>query len=220
MVKYANAHRRDIAFQVGDKVFLKLRPHKQQSVCSRIFQKLAPRYYGPFPVIQKVGNVAYKLQLPAGSRIHPVFHASQLKKAVGKDTQSRELPLGLEQDLTYNYEPVKVLARRLKKQAGVLVPQVLIQWKDKPIEEATWEDAADFASQFPETSLEDKADSNGEDIVRGILDENIDRPRPIITQVYKRRPRAQVGGGSRLNRRERCTGRSLGSYTHSVTSIS
>ncbi|KZV15495.1 hypothetical protein F511_33210 [Dorcoceras hygrometricum] len=48
MVKQANVHRREVIYEVGDKVFLKLRPHRQQSVCSRVFQKLAPRYYGPF----------------------------------------------------------------------------------------------------------------------------------------------------------------------------
>ncbi|KZV39092.1 hypothetical protein F511_34262 [Dorcoceras hygrometricum] len=191
MTIYANAHRRDISFKVGDRVFLKLRPHRQQSVCSRIFQKLAPRYYGPYVVTQKIGEVAYKLQLPAGSRVHPVFHASQLKKAVGKHSQIQELPLGTEQDLTSNYEPVNVLAQRQKKQAGVLIPQILVQWKDKPIEEATWEDAADFASQFPQTNLGDKAALNRESIVREFEHEHIDRPKPPITNVYSRRPKAQ-----------------------------
>lgn len=75
-------------------VFLKLRPHKQQSIYRRVYQKLAPRYYGPF--MQKVGNVACKLQLPFGFRIHPVFHVSCLKRAVGSTVSVQPLPKGLE----------------------------------------------------------------------------------------------------------------------------
>ncbi|KZV32830.1 hypothetical protein F511_20931 [Dorcoceras hygrometricum] len=191
MIKQTNAHRRDVGYEVGDKVFLKLRPHRQQSVCSRVFQKLAPRYFGPFTVIRKVGKVAYKLQLSEGSRIHPVFHVSQLKKAVGQHEQIQDLPVGLEQELSFNYEPLQVISHRLKKIAGMMVLQVLVQWKNKPAEEATWEDAADFQAQFPQASLEDKAASNGEDIVR-----ELNRPKPKITNVYVRRSKAQVGRGT------------------------
>lgn len=65
--------------------FLKLRPHRQQSVCKRIYQKLVARYYNPLKIIKKIGNVAYKLQLPLESRVHLVFQASCLKKALGND---------------------------------------------------------------------------------------------------------------------------------------
>ncbi|KZV21201.1 hypothetical protein F511_27607 [Dorcoceras hygrometricum] len=95
MLKFANVHRRDISFQIGDMVYLKLRPHRQQSICHRVYQKLAPKYYGPFPVIQRIGSIAYKLQLPEGSRIHPVFHASQLKQARGVIAKTWQLPQGL-----------------------------------------------------------------------------------------------------------------------------
>ncbi|KZV25320.1 peroxidase 64 [Dorcoceras hygrometricum] len=196
MIKFANVHRRDIAFQVGDMVFLKLRPHRQQSVCPRVYQKLAPRYYGPFPVIQRIGSVAYKLQLPAGSRIHPVFHASQLKQARGNLTHPLDLPKGLEQDLSVNYEPAKVLAQRHKKRAGFLVPQVLVQWKGRSLEEATWEDAEDFYSQFPSPSLEDKAEiREGSNVMdteahTGLEDNTGLEERPKITRVYTRRPKA------------------------------
>ncbi|KZT75332.1 hypothetical protein F511_47643 [Dorcoceras hygrometricum] len=88
------------------------------------------------------------------------------------------------------YEPSKILAHRQKKQVGVMVPQVLVQWKNKPIEEATWEDEAEFAAQFPDTSLGDKADFKEGGVVRSSVNKQ-NRPRPNITKVYSRRATAQ-----------------------------
>lgn len=73
MKAQADKKRTDHIFEVGEWVFLKLRPHGQQTVGARICPKLAPCYYGPFMILQKVGAVAYKLQLPESARVHPVF---------------------------------------------------------------------------------------------------------------------------------------------------
>ena len=71
---------------MGDWVYVKLQPYIQQSVARRANQKLSYKYFRPYLVLQTVGKVAYKLQLPANSQIHPVLHVSQLKKALPPNT--------------------------------------------------------------------------------------------------------------------------------------
>lgn len=79
---------------MGDMVYLKLQPYVQSSLVKRANHKLVFKYFGLFPVEAKVGAVAYKLQLLASSNIHPVFHVSLLKKAIGSHLQvSSNLPL-------------------------------------------------------------------------------------------------------------------------------
>ena len=85
MKKQSDQHRSEHSFAEGDLVYLKLQPYVQTSLAPRSHQKLAFRFFGPFRILARVGSVAYKLDLPAHSAIHPVFHVSQLKKAVGAD---------------------------------------------------------------------------------------------------------------------------------------
>lgn len=79
-------------FNVGDLVLVKLQPYKQNSVALRKNQKLGMKYFGPFPILAKVGAIAYKLKLPKNARIHVVFHISQLKLFKG-DMSDPYLPL-------------------------------------------------------------------------------------------------------------------------------
>ncbi|KAL4588404.1 hypothetical protein LXL04_001290 [Taraxacum kok-saghyz] len=104
MKSAADKHRRNVEFEVGDWVFLKLRPHRQQTVIRRINQKLAARFYGPFLITARIGAVAYRLQLPESARIHPVFHVSLLKRAVGNASVEPALPPGLMGDPTDQLE--------------------------------------------------------------------------------------------------------------------
>nr|KYP72870.1 Retrotransposable element Tf2 [Cajanus cajan] len=85
MKLFTDQHRRDITFQPGDWVLLKLQPYRQTSLSRRTSQKLAKQYYGPFRVHRRFGLVAYELLLPETARIHPVFHVSLLRPYKGAD---------------------------------------------------------------------------------------------------------------------------------------
>ena len=153
----ANKHRRERNFEVGDLVFLKLKQNRQHSVMSRVSPKLSAKYYGPFEVVERIGEVAYRLNLPPSSKIHPVFHVSLLKKAVGKYKVGEVLPTGLEDDRAELMIPELILATRSNTKRGETKKQVLVQWKGQLVEEATWEDEVTIRSQFPGFSLGDKA---------------------------------------------------------------
>jgi hypothetical protein len=105
--------------------------------------KLAPRWYGPFKIVQLVGKRAYKLQLPSGTLLHDVFHVSHLKKHVGKsDVPSAELPLVTPDD-KIKFFPTAILERRQVPRRHetddyeVGVPQWLIQWEGLEPADAT-----------------------------------------------------------------------------------
>uniref|UniRef100_A0A453NI67 Integrase catalytic domain-containing protein n=1 Tax=Aegilops tauschii subsp. strangulata TaxID=200361 RepID=A0A453NI67_AEGTS len=82
MKSQADKKRSFRTFEVGDQVYLKLQPYIQTSVAPRENHKLAYKYYGPFPTIAKINEVAYKLQLPPQATIHPMFHASLLRRVL------------------------------------------------------------------------------------------------------------------------------------------
>ena len=74
-------------------VFLRLQPYRQSSLKKSGVEKLKPRFYGPYRIMCRVGEVAYELDLPEGSKIHNVFHVSCLKKTVGQFiSTSKEIP--------------------------------------------------------------------------------------------------------------------------------
>ena len=147
MKHQADKHRTERSFDVGDWVYLKLHPYVQTSVANQGTRKLAFRFYGPFQVIQKVGNVAYKLALPETSQIHPVIHVSQLKKAVGVETV-------VQQQLPEVHTPTPVvdmlLGTRWRQHEGVSRCQVLVRWKGLSDAFATWEDREELQQRFPE----------------------------------------------------------------------
>lgn len=110
MKLHADKKRQDVQYAPGDWVYVRLKPHKQQSVAHRVYPKLSARFFGPYQVENRIGSVAYRLKLLATSKVHPVFHVSLLKKAIGAQSSSTTLPPELELDPTETTIPEKILA--------------------------------------------------------------------------------------------------------------
>ncbi|XP_074347548.1 uncharacterized protein LOC141686409 [Apium graveolens] len=152
MKQQADKNRSERYFVVCDWVYLKLQPYKQNSVASRSHQKLATKYFGPYPVLKKVGSVAYTLQLPISSKIHLTFHVSLRKKHQGPIPTSLDISLPEKYD-SDSQEPVKTPwkvqeIRKIKRRNAAQV-QWLIMWSNRPVGEATWVDAEVIMQQFP-----------------------------------------------------------------------
>lgn len=138
-------------------MYLKLRPYRQVSVAKKRNEKLAQRYFRPYQITQRIGQVAYKLQLPPHSNIHPVLHVSQLKFAVHMSHQSQELPVILTSNLKWATE-LELLLDVRKAESGFGI-EVLVQWKRLPSFESTWKALSTLVEQFPDCNLEDKISS-------------------------------------------------------------
>jgi len=153
MKSQADKGRSEREFSVGDMVYLKLQPYIQTFVASRTNQKLAFHFFGPFKILQKVGKVAYKVDLPADCKIHPVIHVSQLKKHVPAPSQviSDLSVFALEPDTPVL--PVACLDRRLLRSGASTKTQLLIQWAGIPSALATWEEIQDLHWRFPATAV-------------------------------------------------------------------
>lgn len=147
---YADQHRIERELQMGDSVHLKLQPYKQQSIATRINPKLSAKYYGPYRIIRKTWQVAYELELPNGSKIHPIFHVSLLKKKIGDG----KVPILLIPDINESEPqhgiPQAVLQTRIVKQNNQAITQWLVQWVNASTKDAMWEDAATIQTQFPD----------------------------------------------------------------------
>ncbi|KAD5317318.1 hypothetical protein E3N88_17264 [Mikania micrantha] len=145
MKQYADAKRSDRSFEKGDWVYLKLQPFVQSSLRRIRHPKLGPKYFGPFLIIAKVGNCAYRLDLPDEAQLHPVFHVSLLKKAHGNHAPIVPLPT----NPRFHFQPRAIIDKRLVRRRNRMLHQLLIHWANLPTTEAAWEYQDEFELRFP-----------------------------------------------------------------------
>jgi transposase InsO family protein len=150
MKQQADQHRSERSFEVGDWVFLRLQPYKQMSLKqAKKDNKLSPKYYGPYKVLQKIGTMAYKLELPASSRVHPVFHVSCLKKVIGDKIPVQTILPELDEEGKMILEPEAITDTRIRQLRNRSISEYLIKWRKLPAEDSTWEDES-FIQKHPE----------------------------------------------------------------------
>src|SRR5688572_29753850 len=147
---YQDNRRRDLEFEVGDLVYLKVSPMKGVLRFGKK-GKLSPRYIGPYKILKRVGNVAYEIELPNDlAKVHPVFHVSMLRKFIGDvDTIVTLEDVSIEDDLTYEEVPVEILDRQVKKLRNKEVASVKVLWRNQKVESATWEAEEDMKKRYP-----------------------------------------------------------------------
>lgn len=175
MKMQADKRRTERTFVVGEQVLLKLQPYTQSSMVNHQCPKLAFKFFGPFRVLEKVGLVAYRLELPAHSSIHPVFHVSQIKGYTPDFTPVfTELPHIPALDME-DTEPEEILDRRLVKKGNAAIPQVLVKWKGIPATSATCEDMYVCKHRFPDDVAWGQATSpGGGDVTATAVQDNVD----------------------------------------------
>jgi hypothetical protein len=137
---YADKRRQPLVFQVNDHVYLKVSPMKGVNHFA-VKGKLAPRYIGPFLILERYGLVAYRLQLPETLPIvHNVFHVSQLKKCLWVPDRTIDVvDVALELDLTYSEHPIRVLDQKDRITQKRTLKFYKVQWNQHTEDEATLE---------------------------------------------------------------------------------
>ncbi|GJU30300.1 hypothetical protein Tco_1173889 [Tanacetum coccineum] len=157
---YADNRRKPLEFEVGDRVMLKVSPWKGVVRFGKK-GKLAPRYVGPFEILERIGPVAYRLRLPEElSGVHDTFHVSNLKKCLAD--ASLHVPLNeikVDKTLRFIEEPVEILDREIKSLKRSKISLVKVRWDSKRGPEFTWEREDYMKSKYPQLFV-DRADES------------------------------------------------------------
>ena len=137
---YADLKRKDIEYEVGDNVFLKVSPWRK-ILQFEMKGKLSPRFIEPYEILERIGPITYRLAVPSElAKLHNVFHVSMLRRY--RSDESHILPVQdvqVQSDFTYDEEPKIILACEVKQLRNKQVPLVKVLWQHHGMEEATWE---------------------------------------------------------------------------------
>ena len=148
---YADCKRRELHFDVGDHVFLKISLAKGVMRFRRK-GKLNRRYVGPFDIVERVGEVVYRLALPPQyAKLHDVFHISMLRKYIPYETHVIKYDtLEIQADLSFEEKPIRIVEFREHNLRKRIVSIVKVQWQHHEIEEATWELESELRNKYPD----------------------------------------------------------------------
>ena len=137
-------------FDVGEYVYFKVSPSKGITRFGKR-GKLNSRYVGPYLILDRVGPVAYWLELPQElTNVHNVFHISMLRRCVSDGTPVIELELvEIGEDMTYIEHPVQILDKKDQVLQNKTIPLVKVLWRNHSIEEATWERGDEIRKKYP-----------------------------------------------------------------------
>ncbi|GJU49434.1 hypothetical protein Tco_1218989 [Tanacetum coccineum] len=146
---YVDLKHKPMEFQVGDIVMLKVSPWKGV-VCFGKRGKLNARYVGPFRELEKIGIVAYKLKIPQElSRVHNIFHVSNLKKCYSDEPLAVLLEgLHVDDKIHFVEEAVEIIYREVKRLKQIRIPFVKVRWNSRRGPEFTWEREDQFQKKY------------------------------------------------------------------------
>ena len=180
---YADRRTKPLKFDVGDNVFLKVSPRKGIKRFGKS-GKLSPRFIGPFEILERIGEVAYKLALPPHfSSIHNVFHVSMLRKYEPDPSHVIDWgELTMDEQLSFEDRPIQIQDHKTQVLRTKTIPLVEVLWQHGNVEEATWESDKEMRTKYPELFIvSSKFTFRGRNFFLRRVDCNI--PRLIKSEV-------------------------------------
>lgn len=156
MKQMADKRRKEMILVVGELVLVKLQPYQQNFISQKPFSKLNQKFYGPYKILSRIGPMAYKVELPVGAQIHPVFHVSQLKRY---HQDNRLHPKTLLMNFTSKQpviNPFQILKQRQILRDGAHIVEAFTQWEGLSPEDATWIPLTELKKSYPSFNLKDK----------------------------------------------------------------